>query len=419
MVGVSIGLGNVWRFPYMMGKYGGSAFLFVYLAFTLLFAIPACMAEWALGRETRMGPLGAFSAVLGPRWGKAIGYTLIGVVIVADSYYIVVIANVVYTGFFSVVYGFGNGLFADFEAGLSDGYLQYAIAVGILLASLYVIYRGLNRGIEQLSKVFVPFFGAVIIYLVVSAFSLAGAPAHFAAFLRPNWSALEAEHVFAALGQAFFSLGLGGTFLLVYGSYLRQDENIPRAAILTGLGDAGAAILASLFIIPAILVFDLDMTAGPRLIFSTLPKLFQAMPAGRVLGSLFMLALFMVAFLSNLAALQVIVGSVNDNRTRPWPRDKIIFAVGAMEILLMLPSALNPNLIGTLDLIFGSGMQVFGSALAVMAVAWGLGKSKTVAQVFANSSASTQAIFYFWIRWVVPGALFCILILYIYSSIAE
>lgn len=412
MIGVSVGLGNVWRFPYMMGKYGGSAFLFVYLLFTLLFAIPAVMAEWALGRETRQGPLGAFSTVMGPVAGKVIGYLLLFTVLIANSYYLVVIAQVVYTTNFSMFYGFADANVAAFEAGLGNGLLQYAIAVGMLAASLYVIYRGLNKGIESVSKLFVPFFTVVMTYLVINAFMLEGAPEKFAAFLRPDFSAMQAEQVFAALGQAFFSLGLGGTFLLIYGSYLKTEQNIPRSAVALAFGDTGAALFASLFIVPSILVFELDMAAGPTLIFSTLPKLFAKMPLGRVLGSGFLLALTMVAFLSTIAALEVLVGGLSDVPKFARSRTKIIVAIGLLEAIFMLPSCLNPNLIEILDLVFGSGMQVFGSALAVIGVAWGLGRAKVLAQVFCAASGRLEKAYFFWIRWVVPAVLLFILIRY-------
>lgn len=419
MLGVSVGLGNVWRFPYMMGKYGGSAFLFVYLGFTVLFAIPAVMAEWALGRETRKGPIGAFSAALGPGLGRIVGYMLLFTVLVANSYYLVVIGNVLYTTAFSIFRGFTQNSIPVFEEGLGRGLLQYEIAVGTLVVSLYVIYRGLNKGIEWVSKLFVPFFAAAMVYLVVSAFSLEGAGREFLAFLKPDFAALKPSHVFAALGQAFFSLGLGGTFLLIYGSYLKEDQEIPRAAIMTGLGDAGAALNASLFIIPSILVFGLDLTSGPKLIFYTLPRLFSVMPAGQLLGSLFLVALSMVAFLSDVAALEVLVGGLNDGFTAKWTRTRIIVVVGLLEALLMLPSALHPNLIGVLDLVFGSGMQIFGSTLAVIGLTWGLGKMTAVRQIFDRPAGRWHEVFYFWLRWVIPGTLLLILGSYIYSSVTQ
>ncbi|MCH8981650.1 sodium-dependent transporter [candidate division KSB1 bacterium] len=415
MIGVSVGLGNVWRFPYMMGKYGGSAFLIMYLIFTVLFAIPALMAEWALGRETRKGPIGAFSAAFGSGLGKPIGYLLILTVLVADSYYLVVIANVIFTTYFSIAHGFTETNMGLFQTQLGNGVLQYVIAVATLVACLVVIYRGLNKGIESISKIFVPFFGVVIIYLVINAFLLEGAPEKFAAFLNPDFSVIKAEQVFAALGQTFFSLGLGGTFLVIYGSYMQREQNLPRAAIATAFGDVGAAVLASLFIVPTVLVFGLDMSQGPTLIFSTLPELFNVMPAGRLLGSAFLLSLCMVAFLSAVAALEVAVGGLTD--ILKTSRTKIILALGGLELILMLPSSLYPKLIGILDLVFGSGMQVFGSALAVLGVVWGLGKIKTLNQIFGNAKENLANIYFVWIRWVVPLSLLFILISYIYTSL--
>ena len=177
----------------------------------------------------------------------------------------------------------------------------------------------------------------------------------------------------------------------------------------------GAAVLASLFIVPTVLVFGLDMSQGPTLIFSTLPELFNVMPAGRLLGSAFLLSLCMVAFLSAVAALEVAVGGLTD--ILKTSRTKIILALGGLELILMLPSSLYPNLIGILDLVFGSGMQVFGSALAVLGVVWGLGKIKTLNQIFGNSRGTLQSAYFFWIRWMVPATLLFILVSYLYSSI--
>jgi NSS family neurotransmitter:Na+ symporter len=417
MAGVAIGLGNVWRFPYMMGRYGGSAFLLVYLLFTIAFAVPALMAEWALGRHTGRGPMGAFTAALGPLGGRIVGSLLLITVLVADSYYLVVIANIVYTAWFSMARGFGPAALPAFEAGLARGGLQYAISVALLALTLFVIHRGLRCGIEATSRIFVPFFGIVEVLLVISTLALPGALEQFARFLRPDLSRLGAAEIFAALGQAFFSLGLGGTFMLAYGSYLRDRESIPRAALATGLADAGASLLASLFIVPAVLVFGLDMAAGPQLIFATFPRLFEAIPGGLLLGSLFLLALILMAFLSNVAALEVFVAGCAEIAPLRLGRNGIIAATLVIETLLMLPSALHPPLVAWLDLIFGSGMQVLGSALAVVALTWGLGRAATLGQIFGESPRGWRSACFHWLRFVVPGALLAILLGYIHSKI--
>lgn len=415
MIGVSVGLGNVWRFPYMMGSHGGSAFLLVYLSFVLLLAVPALTAEWTLGRTSRRGPMGAFPRVFGPRWGRLVGYLLLLTVLVADSYYIVVIGQIVITGGFTLYPGFSAETWPVFEVILGSSAWQYLVSMVILLLSLLTIRQGLNRGIERISRVFVPFFGAVMVYLIVTALSQEGALDHLADFLRPEFSALSATDWFAALGQAFFSLGLGGTFFVIYGSYLPDDQPLLGAALGTALGDTGAALMAGLFIVPAALVFSLDMAQGPGLLFDTLPHLFAVMPGGRILGGLFLIGLSMVAFLSNIAALEVAAAGLRDRPQAP-PLEHILIAIGVVEAFLIFASTWNNNLIGTLDLIFGSGMQVTGSLFAVIAVGWVLDRALVQQQIFGRSGG-WRTVFRHWIQWAIPLSLLAILLGYIYSSL--
>ncbi len=414
MIGVAVGLGNVWRFPYMMGRYGGSAFLFVYIGFVLLFALPALMGEWAFGRESRSGPLGAFRQALG-KPGSAVGALLLFTVLVANSYYIVVVANVAYTAGFSLLRGFSDTTRAAYTNGLDSGALQLTIALAVIGTATHVLSKGLNDGIERISKFFVPFFGVIVTYLIVSSLTIPGALSGLSAFLRPDLSQLNATTVFAAMGQAFFSLSLGGTFYVIYGSYLRSEENIPKPAVWTAAGDVSAALLAALFIVPTTLVFGIDLSTGPRLIFETLPALFEQIRFGRVLGTLFLLGLGLVAYLSSIAAFQVLVGALTDSFR--FSIRKAVLVVCAVEAVLMVPTALNPGLIGPLDLIFGSGMQVLGSALTLIALTWGLGRVTTLRQVFGTDSGSWPAIYYNWIKWVVPAALAVVLIGYIMQSL--
>ncbi len=416
MVGVAVGLGNVWRFPYMMGSYGGSAFLFSFLFFVALFAIPAVMAEWTLGRATRLGPIGAFSATLGPRFGRGVGMLLFITIAVAVSYYLLVVAYIVYTGWFCAVRGFDDGQLQAYQNGMSLGWLHYLIALGLLLASLWVLFRGLKKGIEAFSVWIMPMFGLIVLVLIGYTLSMEGALAHLLDFLKPDLGALlKPANIFAAMGQAFFSLSLGGTFFVIYGSYLRQEEKLPGAAILTGLGDAGAALMVSLFIVPAILVFGLELGQGPNLIFDTLPRLFAHMPAGRVVGTLFLVCLTLVAFLSSLAALQVILSSLQDH----WRLDMktALLGLGIGEALLILPTALNPSLIGKLDLVFGSGMQCLGSGLAILAVTLGLGRARALREMFGVERGRWLGLIYFWMRWVIPVGLLITLVMYMIDNV--
>ena len=407
MVGVAVGLGNVWRFPYMMGQYGGSAFLLVYVLFMLAIAIPALNAEWALGRSMRSGPLDVFRTAFGNTFGTVVAVILIVGITIAVSYYTVVIANVVYATVFAAVRGFAPEQIELFQSGLANGWLQYAIALLVISAALWIVYRGVHKGIEATSRLFVPVFAVVVLWLVIYALTLDGAVEQLAAFLKPDFSQMGPNEYFAALGQACFSLGIGGTLMIAYGSYLNDDVAIPRMALSAGLGDMLAAVLASLFIVPTLLVFGIGLASGPALIFSALPKLFGVMPAGRLVGTAFLGVLTLMAVLSAVAALEVIVVTLSHR----FSRHRAVFVVGVVLAVLMLPTALKPALIAVLDLIVGSGMQTLGAALAVLALTWGVARAEVVRQL-----APMPEWFYTWLKYVVPAALLFVLIAWLRSA---
>ena len=417
MIGISVGLGNVWRFPYMMGEYGGSAFLFVYLLFTILFAVPAVMAEWALGRATRQGPIGAFTAMWGKKTGLIIGCILLLTVLVAESYYIFVIANIGYTTVFSTVNGFDSTNITVYNTYLNNPYLQYAICILLLFLSYIVITRGLKKGMESISKIFVPFFLIVMLFLIVFALNLEGTYENLINFLKPNFSDLEAIHVFAALGQSFFSLGLGGTFLIVFGSYIRDDENLSKSSVFVAFGDVGAAIMAGLFIVPTVLALNLDMSQGPGLLFATLPELFQRLPYGQIIGSLFLFALLAVTFISSLAAIEVLLAGIGDSIVKKLNRNKLTLYITLGIAIILIPIALDPSIIGILDLVFGSGMQVLGSLLAILAIAWGQKRAKMLKSVFGTETKSWHTLYYYWIKFFLPAVLLTVFVGYIISKI--
>lgn len=401
----------------MMGKYGGSAFLAVYLFLTILFAFPALMAEMTLGRMSGEGTLKALQLAFGKRSGSVFGFILLGVVTIAGSYYAVVVGNVVFTTIFSAVPGFSSSNQESYHAILSNGWIQYGLTLILIFLSLYVIYQGLISGIERLSKKVMPLFFLALVYMIVHALTLPNAMEKCLEFLQPDFGALGLPEVFAALGQAFFSVGLGGTFVVVYAGYLRKEENIPVVALFTGLGDAGASLLFSLFLIPSILVFGLDMASGPGLIFNTFPQLFSAMPGGRFVGTLFLTSISIVAFLSLVAAYQVPFTSFQHEYPLAT-RKRLLILIGIGQAVLALPSSLYPDLIGYLDLIFGSGMQVLGSALCILGLTWWMGRANVMQEMFHSAEGSAvQRISYLWIKWVIPMALLAVLVAYLYEVI--
>ncbi|MCH7871328.1 MAG: sodium-dependent transporter, partial [Planctomycetes bacterium] len=256
--GVAIGLGNIWRFPYMMGEYGGAVFLIVYLGIVIAFALPALMVEWALGRHTRRGTWGAFqrAGLPGGRW---FSYLLLITVTMAASYYGVVLAWVFY---FAVAFASSpltTRLAPDFGLLHANVGAQAACVAVTVTLGCGALFFGVKRGIERISKLALPVFFLLFAILIVRSLTLDGAMAGLREFLVPRWGDFTGATALAALGQAFFSLALGGTFMVIYGSYMRSEENIPKTAVLTAAADVGAALMAGLIVVPAALALGVSL----------------------------------------------------------------------------------------------------------------------------------------------------------------
>lgn len=417
MAGLAIGLGNVWRFPYMMGQHGGSAFLFIYLLCMVLLAVPALACEWSFGRAVREGPVAAYRAAFGPRLGLLAGLVLLFGVFMALCYYSLIVANVVFSAGFAAWRGFmGPGIEA-YHAGLANSQLQYGVALLVVAFSIWVVRRGLRRGIELANRLLVPVFGLIALYLVAVALNLEGAVPLLFNYLQPDFSKAGPDVWFAAMGQACFSVGLSGVLHVMYGSYMKADQRPVPTALNTSLMDAGAAMLATLFVVPAALVFGISMAAGPGLLFDTLPRLFAAMPGGRYLAALFLMGWAMVAMLTIIATFDAVVTGLADLTSGRISRDRWMAVIAIAVAVVMLPIAFHTHWIGTLDLVFGSGMFMLGSLLAVTGIAWGLGRRTLADQFQPGLPKPILAGVVFWVRYIVPLALTAILGGFIYSAV--
>lgn len=420
LAGVAIGLGNVWRFPYMMGAYGGSAFLILFLFFMLVIAVPALMAELSLARTYRGATIRVMSLSFG-RFGRALGYLLVGGVAIAASYYTLIVANVFYSAGFSLLSGFTEDRLERYATDLYLAPMQYLIALVLMWSAIFVISRGLKDGIERVSNLFVPFFFLVCLYLVWFALSQPGAVAASLEFLKPDFSRIGITEVFAALGQCFFSVGLGAAYVMVYGKYLQERARIGSIARYTALSDLGASVLASLFIVPTVLLFALPLDSGPHLLFDTLPRLFALMGGARLAATLFLLALSLIAFLSVVASFNVITLSLEEEPIgKRLGRNRLLVLIGAVESIMLIPPTWRPDMIGTLDLIFGSGTPVLGGLFAVLAIGWRVRRSEAWRQMFGTEQPGgpSRALFG-WLRWAIPAALALILLGTIYSAFSN
>jgi neurotransmitter:Na+ symporter, NSS family len=219
----------------------------------------------------------------------------------------------------------------------------------------------------------------------------------------------------AAIGHAIFSLSLGGTFMVVYGSYLDERESLARPAIWTVIGDTGSALLAGFAVIPAVFALGLEPTSGPGLIFATLPKVFAAIPFGALFGCLFFIGLFGAGYLSDIGAFEVLVAGLTDN-TRV-SRARAVWVVAAAVFLLSIPPTVNNAVFVPWDLTFGSGMQTLGSLVAVLAVGWCLARSAALRELGARGEQAAPIWLYQWIRFGIPAIIGGVGVWWLLSSV--
>ena len=412
MIGVAVGLGNVWRFPYMVGEFGGAAFVLAYMVTPVVIGIPALMAEWALGRATRRGTVGAFERA-GLPFGRALGWVFFGAVICATAYYCNAIGWVLFHALAMTVQPLGIGLDASIVLPPDTGFAPRSFVLQLLMTSVavggcaLVLVKGLRRGIEAVSKVVTPLLFGILILLIVRSVTLPGAGEGLRWFiLKFELSALSGGVVLAALGQVVFSMALGGTFMVVYGSYLNPDDDLGRNAIWTAAGDTLAGLLAGLAIFPAVFALGLEPGSGPGLIFSTIPEIFSRIPGGSLFGILFFLALFGAAYLSAVAAFEVLVAGVTDNTSIGRVQSSWMLAAGVL--VLAVPPMINMRIFVPWDLTFGSGFQTVGALVAALTVGWCLDRGKALEELARGSTVILPGVLYLWIRWVIPGAILAV-----------
>lgn len=301
-VGSAVGMANIWLFPYRVGQYGGGAFLIPYFIFVALFSYAGLSAEFALGRMTGTGTAGSFDFIFkrrGWKGGAIIGtLPLLGVLGIAIGYSVVVGWVLRYsagaiTG--SVLAGNAQTYFDTLA--VDFGSIPWHLAAVVLTALILIV--GVEGGIEKISKFMMPAFFILFFIIAVRVFFLPGSEGGYAYLLQPDWSyLLNPKTWIYAMGQAFFSLSINGAGMLIYGSYMKKDENIIKHSGYTALLDTLAALLAGFAILPAVFAFGIDPTSGPSLMFVTLPQVFAQMPAGRIFAILFFISVFFAGITS-------------------------------------------------------------------------------------------------------------------------
>ncbi|WP_345947240.1 sodium-dependent transporter [Natroniella acetigena] len=427
--GSAVGLGNIWRFPYVVGTNGGAAFLLVYLVAIILIGYPVIIAEMSLGRNSQKNPVGAFKDLAPDTSWWLVGALGVFTGFVILSYYSVVagwsMAYIVQAanGFTSDM-EFAN-LFAGHITSVGEPLLWHAVFMGITVG---IISAGVVKGIQKTVKILMPILFILLLVLVFRSVSLEGAEEGLAFYLAPDFGDLSWQSFNDAIAQAFFTLSLGMGAMITYGSYLSEDENISDSAgYVLGL-DTLVAVLSGFAIFPAVFALGLSPDAGPGLTFITLPAVFAEMPLGTFFGFLFFLLLTIAAVTSAISLLEVVVAYIVDEHE--WERKKAAQVVGIIIFLVGVPpllgySALSDfeflgmDLLDTYDWFANTIFLPLGGLLTAVFAGhiWGARNTAEEANK-AEGTLSVGNLFGILIKYVVPIAIGAIMIVGIWQTFA-
>lgn len=308
-VGSAIGMGNIWMFPYRLGEYGGAAFLIPYFFFVALFGYVGLSGEFALGRMSGTGPVGSYDMVMKSRkkkGGKFLGaIPLIGSFGIAIGYSVIVgwVLRSMFGSLTGSITKKGSDVFFS-DGAQAFGSIPWHLIVVVLTAG--ILMWGITGGIERVNRFMMPAFFVLFAIIAIRVFFLSGSSEGYSYLFIPDWKALlRIDTWVMAMGQAFFSLSITGSGMIIYGSYLSKKENIVHSSCLTAVLDSCAAMLSGLAIIPAVFAFQMDPTSGPPLMFITLPKVFDQMPFGRLIAVLFFLSVLFAGVTSLINMFEV------------------------------------------------------------------------------------------------------------------
>ena len=428
--GASVGLGNIWRFPYLAAKYGGGIFLLIYIILALTFGYSMIIAETALGRMTRKSPVGAFGKFGKSKWLSFGGWINAVIPILIVPYYSVIGGWVIK---YLVEYVKGNSqkLAEDgyFSAFISDGTSTEICFLVFALLTLAIIFAGVRNGVERVSKFMMPILVFLSVLIAIYSVTRTGALAGVKYFLVPNPANFSWMTVVAAMGQMFYSLSIAMGILVTFGSYMKRDVSIEDSTTNVEIFDTAIAIMAGLMIIPAVFAFsggDPDtLQAGPALMFITIPKVFANMGFGTPIGIIFFLLVLMAALTSSIALTESAVSTFQDELR--WPRKGATVIVGIIMVILGSLSSLGygplafVKIIGMqfldfFDFLTNSVMMPIAAFATCILISRVIGVGKIEEEVEADGgSFKRKKVFRFMIRYLCP--IFTVIILL--SSVAN
>lgn len=418
--GSAVGLGNIWKFPYIAGVYGGGAFLFVYLGFIIAIGLTVMLSELIIGRRSRRNSFGAFKKLApGSPW-KFIGFLGIGAAFMILSFYGVVAGWSIEYIVLSISNGFASQspekLNAIFSELIHDPIRPIIFQLIFMALTASIVAIGIQKGIETFTKILMPLLLLILIALCIKAVSLPGAIQGVEFLFKPDFSKLTSEGVLSALGHAFFSLSLGMGTLVTYGSYVNRRNNLVNTAIEVTAADTIIAILAGVAIFPAVFAFGIEPSSGPGLVFITLPNVFQQMSGGYVFSILFFILLSVAALTSSISILEVVVAyfkeEFNINRKSATLIATVLISILGVFCSLSLGvwsnfTIQNLNIFDLMDWISANMLLPLGGLFICLFVGWLLGPKKAFHELRKGSKINKTIfkVFLFLVRFIAPIAI--------------
>ena len=418
--GSAVGLGNIWKFPYIAGVYGGAAFLFVYLGFIVAIGLPVMLSELIIGRSSRKNAFGAFKVLApGTPW-RYIGILGVGAAFLILSFYGVVAGwSIEY-----VVLSLENGFSAKspdeigmlFTTLIESPVKPVIFQLIFMILSAAIVIVGIQKGIEKYTKILMPLLVIILVFLCVKSVSLEGAKAGLDFLFKPDFSKLSADGILSALGHAFFTLSLGMGTLITYGSYIKKDNNLVSTVINVTVADTVIALMAGVAIFPAVFAFGIEPSQGPGLIFVTLPNVFHQMPGGYIFSILFFVLLSVAALTSSISILEVVVAYFKEefNMGRKASTVLATVLISILGVLCSLSMGiLSPytffglNIFDLMDWISANLFLPIGGMFIALFVGWYFGRKKVQEEVAQGGSLSGAllSIFMFLVKFIAPIAI--------------
>ncbi|HUG42543.1 MAG TPA: sodium-dependent transporter [Longimicrobiales bacterium] len=415
-VGSAVGLGNMWRFPYYTAEHGGAAFVTLYIILTFVLGIPLLLAEFTVGRSTRLSPIGALRKAAGPAW-VPMGYMFVLAGFLILAFYSVIAGWVTRYALTFIITGFSEDPGAHFTA-ISTGWDAIAFHLAFMTATIAIVMGGVEKGIERASLVMMPTLFILVAGLALWAATLPGSGEGYAFYLTPDWEEIFSLDTFgAAAAQAAFSLSLGMGAMLTFASYLSRKESLPREGTIIAFSDFGVAFIAGLVVFPVIFALGLqgavsESTVGA--LFIALPGGFIAMgdTVGRIIGSIFFIALLIGAITSAISLLEVVTSSMIDEFG--WARKKAAILMGITIAIVGIWPALDLNALGAYDAVTGNVLLPLGALGLALVVGWVM--KNPIDEIAIGSGTRMRGFFEGWL-WMLRVVAPVLLVVVLWSTV--